>query len=153
MILRYLKVIPVSLCETAETSRKVKKWHANLVPKPVHDYIAIFHVTNYLGLQWVIPQLRVSSDLTGHKWASSNPRRAQNNNYFFLKKMKELEVISRYLKQILLSFSSNKRLRPKTHELWVPNLVPKKATLGHSWALWILYMVLPPSKNYHTNLG
>ena len=38
----------------------------NLVPKLVHDYIAIFHITNYLGLQWrnrLTPQHL--SELTG----------------------------------------------------------------------------------------
>ena len=34
-----------------------------------HNFIAIFHFPNYLGSQWrsrLIPQLRVSSDLTGN---------------------------------------------------------------------------------------
>ena len=37
--------------------------------KLVHNFIAIFHFPNYLGSQWrsrLIPQLRVSSDLTGN---------------------------------------------------------------------------------------
>ena len=156
MILRYLKVIPVSLCETAETSWKVKKRHANLVPKLAHDFIAIFHVANYLGLKWrnrLIPQLRVSFDLTGCRWVSSNPRQAKNNNYFFLKKNKRTRSDLEISQTNSALLSSNNRLTPKTYGLCVFNLVPKKATLGHSWALWILYMVLQRSKNYNTNLG
>ena len=38
--------------------------------------------------------------------------------------------------------SSNSRIKPKTYRLCVPNLVPTKATLGHSWASRILYFAL-----------
>ena len=73
MISGYLEVISVSfreIAKQAERSRLARTCElANLVLKLVHNFIAIFHIPNYLGSQWrnrLIPQLRVSSDLTGH---------------------------------------------------------------------------------------
>ena len=48
--------------------------------------MAIFHNSNYLASRWrnrLIPQFRVSSDLTSHTKAGSNPGQARNNNYLF----------------------------------------------------------------------
>ena len=69
VISRYLEVIAVSFREIAKQAEKSRTCAPNLVPKLVHNFIAIFHIPNYLGSQWrnrLIPQLRVSSDLTGH---------------------------------------------------------------------------------------
>ena len=54
--------------EIAETSRIVTNLRVKS-PKLLHNFIAIFHRANFLGSQQsnrLIPQLRVSSDLTGH---------------------------------------------------------------------------------------
>ena len=56
----------------------------NLVPKLAHNFIAIFHISNYLGSQWpnrLVPLLRVSCDLTVRRWAGSNPGQVKNNCY------------------------------------------------------------------------
>ena len=101
----------------------------------VYDFIATFRVTNYLGLQWhnrLILQLRVSSDLTGCRWVGSNPGWAKNNNYFFLKKNKRTQSDLEMSQTNSALISSNNWLRPKTHGICAPNLVSKKATLGHS---------------------
>ena len=60
MFSRYLEVIPVSLREIAETRRKVTNLRG-LFPKLVHNFIAIFHISNYLEPQWrnrLIPKLK-----------------------------------------------------------------------------------------------
>ena len=46
VISRCLEVITVSLREITETSRKVRFCVPNLVPKLVHNFLAIFHSTN-----------------------------------------------------------------------------------------------------------
>ena len=87
MISRYLEVIPVSLREIAEKDEKSRTCVANLFPKLMHNFIAIFHISKYLGPQWryrLLPKLRVSSDLTGSRLAGTNPGQAKNNYYFFL---------------------------------------------------------------------
>ena len=104
----YLKLIPVSLRQIvpkqAETSPTCVP---NPYPVPSTQLIAIFHISNNLGSPWdnrLIPQPRVSSDLTGHTWAGSNPGQARNNsNIIFSSTKWEPEMISRNLELILLS--------------------------------------------------
>ena len=69
----------------------------NLALTLVHNFIAIFHISNYLGSQWhnpLILQLGDSSDLTGCRWVGGQAKREQ---------IKELGVILRYLEPIPLS--------------------------------------------------
>ena len=59
----------------------------NLALTLVHNFKAIFHISNYLGSQWhnrLIPQLGDSSDLTGCRLVGGQAKREQ---------IKELGVI------------------------------------------------------------
>ena len=62
----------------------------------------------------------------GRRWVGSNRGQAKNNNYFYLKKIKELKAISRYLKQILLSFRQITDSDRKLMDLACSILSPKK---------------------------
>ena len=54
VISRYLEVIPVSFREIAKQAEKSRTCAPNLVPKLVHNFIAIFHFPYYIGSQWRI---------------------------------------------------------------------------------------------------
>ena len=77
-------------------------------------------------------------------------RKPSNNNSFFPEKVKEIEVISRYLELIQLSL---RQWPNRTENL--PTLraqsCQKKATLIHSWASRILYFALRRSNNSFFN--
>ena len=90
LISRYLQLISVSLRQIPKTSRKVAFCVPNLFPYLLHNlWLLFFQIANYHVSQWrirLIPQfrvLRVSSDMTGHTKAGSNPGQARNKNHFF----------------------------------------------------------------------
>ena len=49
VISRYLEVIAVSFREIAKQAEKSRTCAPNLVPKLVHNFIAIFHIPTTLG--------------------------------------------------------------------------------------------------------
>ena len=75
----------------------------------------------------LIPQLRVSSDLTAHTWVGSNPGQARINNYFFLEYMRTRSDVEIKISRTNSALSSsNSWITPKTYGLYLPNLVWKK---------------------------
>ena len=69
VISRYHEVVWSHFVKWPKQAEKSRTCTLNLVPKLMHNFITIFHMPNYPGSQQrnrLIPQLRVSSDLTGH---------------------------------------------------------------------------------------
>ena len=140
------------LCKSFTSgSAEVTSWKSwTCVPKLVCNFIAIFHMPNYLGSEgrsWLILQLKslLWSDRP-HRWVGSNTGQAKiiilSSSSILWNKFKKSKW-SRYVSQTNLALTWSKSwIKPKTYRLCVPNLVPRKATLGHSWASRILNFVL-----------
>ena len=84
-ILKISRSSPVSFREIAETSRKVTNLHAQFCPDTgasFHNYFSKLEQPWVAVAQWANPQLRVSSDLTGHTGNNSlsSSKKLKNNS-------------------------------------------------------------------------
>ena len=138
MISRYLEVIPVSVREIAETSRKSRARVPNLVPETSAKFYSYFTFQTTSGHSGAIGwSLNFESDLI---WPVAGPGQAKIIIISSLNKIKNKSKNSKWYRDI-----SNK-LRSQ-FGTFGSNLI----TSGNSWASRILYLALRPSKKQQVN--